>query len=150
MINLHQHSLRLGEPEGHLHGTVQLDGGGQFGTGLLPLAELGIQGTETVVAMGDQRAHAEILGQGEGLSVVGFGFFDMRRIALRRNVAEEAQDPRLVAAFLVLTGMTPAPARRGRAPPPGGRPAAAPHPGGDYRVLERLPFPLPWSVPSPA
>ena len=52
-----------------------------------------------------QRAHAELLGQGEGLSVVGFSFFDMRRIALRRNVAEEAQGIRLVAAFLVLTGM---------------------------------------------
>ena len=42
-----------------------------------------------MVAMGDQRAHAEFFGQGEGLSVVGFGFFDMLWIAPRRNVTEK-------------------------------------------------------------
>ena len=35
---------------------------------------------------------------------MGFGLLALRGIALRRNVAEEAQGIRLVAAFLVLTG----------------------------------------------
>ena len=56
------------------------------------------------MAVGLERAHAEFLGQGEGLLVVGFGRLDLRGLALRRNVAEEAQGIRLVAPFLVLTG----------------------------------------------
>ena len=35
---------------------------------------------------------------------MGFGLFSLRRLVPRRNVAEEAQGIRLVAAFLVLTG----------------------------------------------
>ena len=81
-----------------------VDGRRQLGAGLLPLACLGIQGAEAEVAVGLERAHAEFLSQGEGLAVVGFGRLDLRGIAPRRNVAEEAQGIRLVAAFLVLTG----------------------------------------------
>ena len=68
------------------------------------MADLGIQGPEAEVAVGQERAHAELLGQGEGLAVVGFGLLALRRLAPRRNLAEEAQGIRLVAAFLVLTG----------------------------------------------
>ena len=57
---------------------------------LLLLADRGIQRAEAAVAMGLERAHAEFLGQGEGLAVVGFGQFDYLRLALRRNVTEEA------------------------------------------------------------
>ena len=39
-----QRRLRLGQPEGHVHGAVQLDGGGQFGTGLLAPAHAGHTG----------------------------------------------------------------------------------------------------------
>ena len=46
-------------------------------------------------------------------SVVGFGFSETWRIASRRNVAEEVQDPRLVAAFLVLTGIRQRPLGEG-------------------------------------
>jgi hypothetical protein len=35
---------------------------------------------------------------------VGCGCFDLRRLALRRNVAEEAQGIRLAIPFLVRTG----------------------------------------------
>ena len=55
--------------------------------------------------MGHERAHAECVGQGDGLEVVGFGQFTPHGIALRRNVAEEAQGIRLVTTFLSLTGM---------------------------------------------
>ena len=51
-----------------------------------------------------QRAHAEFLGQGEGVLIVGFGLHGIRRLAPCCDVAEEAQGIRLVAAFLVFTG----------------------------------------------
>ena len=70
-----------GQPERHVHGPVQLDGGGQLGAGLLPLAGRGIQRAEAAVAVGLERAHAQLLGQGEGLAVVGFGRLDLRGIA---------------------------------------------------------------------
>ena len=102
------------------------------------------------MAVGLERAHAEFLGQGEGLAVVGCGVLDLRGIAPRRNVAEEAQGIRLVAAFLVLTG------KRQRTLGEGVRllQAAGQHlrlPQGE--MTERLivySFPLQWSVPSPA
>ena len=65
---------------------------------------LAVQLPEAEVAVGLERAHAELLGQGEGLAVVGFGLVALRRLAPRRNVAEEAQGIRLVAPFLVRTG----------------------------------------------
>ena len=56
------------------------------------------------MAVGLERAHAQFVGQGEGLPVVGFSLSALRRIAPRRNLAEEAQGIRLIAPFLVLTG----------------------------------------------
>ena len=56
------------------------------------------------MAVGLERAHAEFVGQGEGLAVVGFGLLDLRGLALRRDLAEEPQGIGLVAAFLVRTG----------------------------------------------
>src|SRR5262245_18973005 len=53
------------------------------------------------------------VGQGEGLLVVGFGLLDLRGIAPRRNLAEEAQVPRLIAPFRVLTGMRQRPLSEG-------------------------------------
>ena len=60
------------------HGTVQVDGGGECGTGRLPLAGLGVQRAEAAVAVGLERAHAQLLGQGEGLAVVGVGRLGLR------------------------------------------------------------------------
>ena len=56
------------------------------------------------MAVGLERAHAQFLGQGEGLAVVVFGLLDLRRLAPRGNVAEEAQGIACVAPFLVCTG----------------------------------------------
>jgi hypothetical protein len=39
--------------------------------------------------VGNKRAHAEFLGEGEGLLVVGFGLMALRWLTLRRNGAEE-------------------------------------------------------------
>jgi hypothetical protein len=66
---------------------------------------LRIQGAEAPVTMRLERPHAEILGQGQGLPVVGFGLFALQRLPARRNVAEEAPGIRLVPVFPVLTGM---------------------------------------------
>ena len=89
-------------------------------------ADLGVERAEAEVAVGHERAHAEFLGQGEGLAVVGFGLLDLRGITPCRNVAEEAQGIRLVATFLVRTGERQRPLGEGAAPPPGGQPADAP------------------------
>jgi hypothetical protein len=67
--DLRQHRLGLGQPEGHVHGTVQDDGSSQLSAGQLHLAGFGIQPTETQVAVGLQRAHTEFFSQGEGLEV---------------------------------------------------------------------------------
>jgi hypothetical protein len=68
------------------------------------LAGLEIQGAKAAVAVGLERTHAEFVGQGEGLAVVGYGLIACRRLTLRCNLAQEAQGIRLVAAFLVRTG----------------------------------------------
>ena len=61
-LHLRQRRLRLGQPERHVHGAVQLDGGGQFRAGWLSTVYLGIQGAKAEVAVGLERAHAEFLG----------------------------------------------------------------------------------------
>src|SRR5439155_20724992 len=67
--HLCQRGLCLGQPEGHVHGTVECDGGRQRGAGLLSLAGRGIQGTKAQVTVGLQRTHAKFVGQGESLLV---------------------------------------------------------------------------------
>jgi hypothetical protein len=67
---------------------------------LLPLSRPAIQDAEAEVAMGLEWAHAELVGQGEGLAVVARGQLCPRGLAMCRNVAEQAQGIRLVPAFL--------------------------------------------------
>src|SRR5712692_6132465 len=43
--HLRQRGFGLGQPEGHVHSAVQVDGGGQGDAGLLPLAGRGVQET---------------------------------------------------------------------------------------------------------
>jgi hypothetical protein len=66
-VDLRQCGLRLGEPEGHVHGAVEGKSGGELGAGLLRPTSLGIQAAETAMTVGYEGAHAELLGQGEGL-----------------------------------------------------------------------------------
>jgi hypothetical protein len=56
------------------------------------------------VAVGLERAHAEFLGQGKGLAVVGLGLAVLWWLTLSRNLTEETQGIGFVALFLVLTG----------------------------------------------
>ena len=147
---LRQRRLCLGQPEGHVHGAIQLDGGGQLGAGLVAPFQPGIQLPEAEVAVGHERAHAELLGQGEGLAVVGFGLIALRRLAPRRNVAEEAQGIRLVTSFLVRTGERQRTLGEGvRLLQAAGQQLRLPQGETTERLID-LPFPLQWSVPSPA
>src|SRR5712691_2523968 len=104
LFHLRQHRLYLRQLEGHLHGAIHLHGGGQLGASLLLLACLGVQHAEAVVAVRLERAHPQLLGEGEGLLVIGFGLLVLRGLAPCRNVAEEAQGIRLVATVLARTG----------------------------------------------
>ena len=104
MQQLRQCGLRLREPERHFHSTIQFDGGGEFWAGLLPLAGCGIQRTETTLAVGLEWAHAEFLGQSQGLSVVGFSLCGVRGLALCCDLAKQPEGPCLIAAFPALTG----------------------------------------------
>jgi hypothetical protein len=97
-----QRPLGLGQPERHLHGAVEVDGRCHFHEGLLPLAELRIQGPKAMVAVGLEGAHAKGFGEGEGLAVVGGGLVDVWGNAMRGDLAEEVQGIGLVAPFLVL------------------------------------------------
>jgi hypothetical protein len=72
--------------------------------GLLPLTELGIQRPQAAVAVGLERPHPQLVGQGEGLAIVIFGPVPLRRFVLRRNVAEEAQGIGLVTPLLARRG----------------------------------------------
>ena len=48
--HLRQHRFGLGQPEGHVYGAVQRDGGGQGGAGLRTLSYLPIQHAKTTDA----------------------------------------------------------------------------------------------------
>ena len=71
--HLRQRGFGLGQPEGHVHSTVQSDSRGQFSAGLLQPVDSGIQCAEAQVTVGLERAHIELFGQGEGLAEVLFG-----------------------------------------------------------------------------
>jgi hypothetical protein len=64
-LYLRQRRLGLWEPEGHLHSTVHVDRRRQCGARLLLLAHRGIQCSQTPLAVGLERAHAQRLGQRE-------------------------------------------------------------------------------------
>ena len=84
LIHLHQGSIGLWQPEHHLHGTVQLHRDGESGPRLLDPSHLTVQRAEAEVAVGHERAYAELIGQGESLAVVGFGRLALRELAPRR------------------------------------------------------------------
>ena len=94
---MRQRGFGLGQPEGHVHGAVQLDGGGQGGASLLLLTDRGIQWAEAPVAVGLERAHAQLSGQGEGLPVVDLGLLDLRGFVVRGDLTEQAQSIGLVS-----------------------------------------------------
>ena len=67
-------------------------------------AGLAVQPAQPEVAVGHERAHAQFLGQGQGLLVVGFGLRDIGGIGVGLDDAKLVQRERLVPAFLLLPG----------------------------------------------
>ena len=65
--------LRLFQPEAHVHLAIHRGGGGQVLLRLCVVASPAVELAETEVAVGDERAHAEVGGPGEGLTVVLLG-----------------------------------------------------------------------------
>ena len=66
-----------------------------------------------MVAVGLERAHAKLLSQSEGLPVVGFGLFSLRRLLPCCNLAEEPQGIGFVAPLLMRPGELQGPLRLG-------------------------------------
>jgi hypothetical protein len=103
-LHLRQYGFGLGEPEGHVHGPVEDNGGGQGGAGLLALAGGSVQGAETQVAVRLQRTHAEFLGQCQGLLVAGCSLCEIRGIGVGIDDTKLVQRQCLIPMFLVLPG----------------------------------------------
>ena len=78
-LDLRQRRFRGGEPEGHVHGAVHLDSAGERRAGQCSTACLAVQRAETAVTVRLQWAHAEFLGQGEGVLIVGLGLLARSR-----------------------------------------------------------------------
>src|SRR5262245_4110148 len=64
--------LRLREIEAHVHLAVHRRSDGEVLVRLLPLSRAPEELAEAEVAVGDERAHAELAGEGQGLTVKGF------------------------------------------------------------------------------
>src|SRR2546428_130320 len=96
--------LRLLQPGPHVHRAVHRRGGRAVFAGVLPLACAPVELAEAEVAVGDERAHAELVGEGHGLPVGGFGLLGIRGIAMRGDLAQSPESPRLVRPTLVVTG----------------------------------------------
>src|SRR5262245_8286216 len=105
LCDLPQRRFSLGQPERHVHGAVELDGSRKCNTGLLPLTGLHIQRAKAAVAVSLEGAHAQLLGQGEGLAVGGCGQLKREGSTLRVDDAEQPQGPRLLASQVLLRSM---------------------------------------------
>jgi hypothetical protein len=80
--DLCQCRIGLGQPEGHVHSTVQVNGRGQGGTGLFGTTSLVIKLAKAEVAVRHQWAHAQLPGQSQGLLVVDFGLCGIGRVGV--------------------------------------------------------------------
>ena len=77
--------LSLREPKHHTHGPVQLDGSGEFSTGLLLLVCLVVQRAKTTVAVRLEWPHAQRLGKRQRLPVAHLGLLDVGGAGLRMD-----------------------------------------------------------------
>src|SRR5436190_18611983 len=102
--------LRLGllQPELHAHVAVHRRRRRDVLLGLLALAGAPKELAETEVAVGDEGAHPELLGERERVTVVAVSV--LRGIAAGGDLAEQAEGPRLVGTLSAL-------ARKGQGSP---------------------------------
>jgi hypothetical protein len=74
---------------GHVHSAVQLDGGGELGTGLFPSAESGKEHAATEVTVALEWSHAEFYGKRHGLLVNILSPFDLWGLLMCMDFAEQ-------------------------------------------------------------
>jgi cytochrome c peroxidase len=103
-FQLRQCRFGLGDPQEHVHIAVQGESGRERRTRLLPLAGRRVQRAEAAVAVGLQRAHAQLCSQGEGLMVVGFSLRHIGESSVGIEGAKLVQGTHLVLAVLDLPG----------------------------------------------
>ena len=75
-------------PTGHVHGAVQLDGGGERGPGLFLSAEPGRQQDDTEVTGGPEWAYAEFCSTRHGLWVYLLSPVDLSGLLMCMDFAE--------------------------------------------------------------
>ena len=92
--------------------SVQRRGRREVGVGGARVACLAAKPGEAGVAVGDERLHADLLGEGQRGTVVRAGGGEVRRPGARRDFAEHVPDHRLRAPRMLLAGDLEA-ARRG-------------------------------------
>jgi len=71
--------------------------------GLLPFTRSPAEPAETEVAVGLEGAHAKLTGQRLGLKIATFGGLEAGGIGVGGDLAQEAEGPRLMAAFTTPT-----------------------------------------------
>ena len=69
-----------------------------------PGAGAGVGMADGTAAVGLERAHAQLLGQGQSLLVVGFGLRGIRRVSVGLDNTKLVQRERLVGTLFVLPG----------------------------------------------
>src|SRR5437867_3516242 len=84
--------LRLLQPEPHVHLAVHRRRDGEVLVRVLTLARAPVELTEAEVAVGDKGAHAELLGQIEGLAIKALRSVEVWRRAACGGLGEDSQD----------------------------------------------------------
>jgi hypothetical protein len=107
VCSLHLRPCRfgLGQPQRHRHRLVHRHSGRESSARLIPLAGCGVHRAQPAMAVRLEGAHAQLLGQGEGLVIGGFGLLDIRGVGVAMNNAKLVQRKSLIPAFLELTGL---------------------------------------------
>ena len=70
--------------------------------GVLALAGAAVELAKAEVAVGSERAHAELVSQRQRLSIAALGVLDMGRVGVRRDLAEGAKAPGFETALTAL------------------------------------------------
>src|SRR5215475_13751665 len=84
-----QPRLRLLQEEPHVHHAVHRRRGGEVLMRLLALVRAAVEPAEAEVAVGNERAHAARLGEGQRLGVVGLSALTIELIRMSGEVTEQ-------------------------------------------------------------
>src|SRR5213593_4810052 len=94
--------LCLLQPVRHPHLSIHRRRGSEVLLRLLALACAPVELAEAEVAVGDERAHAELAGERQRFAVICLGLFTVRWIGPGGDLSEEPKGPHFVATLFVL------------------------------------------------